>query len=223
MHANATASTGVSPIFTVDLRSVLAGSVFGRVFGSGVPLTNAQVRVLDTPYTTNSGVDGGFNLTNIPAEVGYVVAVAAPGFASTNIANVPVTASPRDLGAITLRPLGAHKVIPLVPDLNPDVSKVEEGGVAYRYYRVVSSDGKTPAGGVTLQARLAGGAGITQTGDVGENWPGREAGVSDADGIVRIRVPSGDVGGAGTTRKVQLLDAGQVEVDPDRWTSFGRN
>ena len=94
-------------------------------------------------------VGGGFNLTNIPAGAGYVVSVTAPGFASTNIANVPVTISPRNLGVITLRPLGAHKVIPLVPDLNPAISKVEEGGVAYRYYRVVSADGKTPAGGAT--------------------------------------------------------------------------
>ncbi|MBI4327291.1 MAG: fibronectin type III domain-containing protein, partial [Chloroflexi bacterium] len=203
-------ASALSPIFTVDTRSVLTGSVFGQVFGSGVALANAQVRVLDTPYTTASGAGGAFNISNIPSGVGYVVVVAAPGFASSSIANVQVTATPRDLGVITLRPLGAHKVIPLVPDLNPAVSKVEEGGVAYRYYRVVSADGKTPAGRVTLQARLAGGAGITQTGDVADNWPGREAGVSDADGIVRIGVPSSAVGSAGTTRKVEVLDAGQV-------------
>lgn len=200
----------VSPIFTVDTRSVLSGSVFGKVFGNGLALANAQVRVMGTPYTTVSGAGGVFNISNIPSGVGYVVAVAAPGFASASIANVPVTASPRDLGVITLRPLGAHKVIPLVPDLNPAISKVEEGGVAYRYYRVVSADGKTPAGGVTLLARLAGGAGISQTGDIAENWPGREAGVSDADGMVRIRVPSSAVGSVGTTRKVEVLDAGQV-------------
>jgi hypothetical protein len=203
-------ATAHSPIFTLDTRSVISGSVFGRVFGSGAALSDAQVRVVDTPFTTVTGEGGGFNITGIPSGVGYVVGVAAPGFAPANIANVAATAPPRDLGVITLRPLGAHKVIPLVPDLNPAISKVEEGGVAYRYYRVVSADGKTPAGKVTLQARLAGGANITQTGDVAENWPGREAGVSDADGIVRIRVPSSAVGSAATTRKVEVLDAEQV-------------
>lgn len=208
--ASAASSTGVSPIFTVDLRFVPSGTISGQVYGGGLPLTNAQVRVLDTPYNTNSGAGGGFNLTNVAYGVGYVVAVAAPGFAATNIANVPVTASSLNLGVITLRPMGAHKVIALVPDLNPAVSQVEVGGVAYRYYRVVSADGKTPAGGVTLAARLAGGAAIVQTGDTAGNWPGRDAGVSDADGIVRIRVPSSAIGSAGTTRTVEVLDGGQV-------------
>ena len=209
--AHAASSTGVSPIFTVDLRFVLTGSVFGQVFGSGVALANAQVRVLDTPYAAGSVAGGGFNIINVPPGVGSVVAVAAPGFASKTIANVQVMASSsRDLGVITLSPLGARKVIPLVPDLNPAISKVEEGGVAYRYYRVVSADGKTPAGGVTLQARLAGGAAISQTGDIAENWPGREAGVSDADGIVRLRIPATALGGPGLSATLEVVDSGTV-------------
>lgn len=210
MLAVAASSTGVSPLITVDTRSVFSGSLFGQVFGSGVALANAQVRVLDTPYAATSDASGGFNISNIRSGVGYVVTVAAPGFASKTITGVQVTTSAYDLGVITLNPLGPRKVITLVPDLNPAISKVEQGGVAYRYYRVVSEDGKTPAGRVTLQARLTGGAAISQTGDIAENWPGREAGVSDADGIVRIRVPSSAVGNAGTTRKVEVLDAGQV-------------
>ncbi len=198
-----------SGIVTVDTRFALTGSILGQVWGNGAPLTGAQVRVLDTPYATNSG-GGGFTLTNVPSGAGYVVTVAATGFASTNILNVQVSTSPRNLGVITLRPLGAHKVIPLVPDLNPTGSEVQEGGVAYRYYRVVSGDGKTPAGGVTLQARVAGGAAIIQTGDIADNWPGREAGVSDADGVVRIQIPSSAIGSAGTTRKVEVLDGGAV-------------
>ena len=209
-RAEAATSTGVSPIHTVDLRVALTGTIAGQVVGNGAPVANAKVRVLDTSHTANSGAGGAFNLTTIPAGAGYVVAVAAPGFASMNLAHVTVGTGTRDLGTITLRALGGHKVIPLVPDLNPAISRVEEGGVAYRYYRVVSVDGKTPAGGVTLLARLAGGAGIIQTGDVAENWPGRDAGVSDADGIVRIGVPSSAVGGAGPTRTVEVLDAGVV-------------
>jgi len=209
--ARAGTSMGVSPIITVDLRSALSGIVVGQVLGGGASLSNAQVRVLDTPYATNTMVGGGFTLTNVSCGAGYVVSVAAPGFAPTNIANVSVTASPRNLGKITLRPLGAHKVIVLVPDINPVVSTVEEGGVAYRYYRVVSADGKTPAGGVQLQARLAdGGTEIPQSGDIAENWPGRAAGVSDADGFVRVGVPSSAVGSAYTTRRVEVLDVGRV-------------
>ena len=211
LAGHAATSTAVSPIFTVDLRSVLAGSIVGQIRGNGLALANARIRVLDTPYTGDSDASGGFNLVNVPAGAGYVVVVTASGFASKTISNVQVVwGNALGLGVITLSPLGAHKVIPLVPDLNPAISKVEEGGVAYRYYRVVSVDGKTPAGGVTLLARLAGGAGIIQTGDVAENWPGRDAGVSDADGIVRIGVPSSAVGGAGPTRTVEVLDAGVV-------------
>lgn len=210
LSASAATSTGTSPVVTVDTRFALSGSITGQVFGGGVPVGNAQVRVLDAPYATNSGAGGAFNLTNVPSGAGYVVTVAAPGFASSNIANVTVAAIPRDLGVIALRPVGPHKVIALVPDLNPAISRVEEGGVAYRYYRVVSADGTTPVGGVVLQARLAGGADIPQAGDVVENWPGREAGVSEADGIVRVRLPSSAVGSAGTTRKVEVVDVGQV-------------
>lgn len=206
----ASTSTAFSPLHTLDLRLAVSGAIAGQVMGNGLPVTAAQVRVLDKPHTTASATDGSFTLANVTAGVGYVVTVSAPGFASTSIANVTVAAGTRNLGVVTLRPLGGHKVITLAPDLNPVLSQVAEGGVAYRYYRVVSVDGKTPAGGVALQARLAGGAAIVQIGDVAENWPGREAGVSDADGIVRLRVPSSAIGSAGTTRTVEVLDAGQV-------------
>ena len=68
--AHAASSTGVSPIFAVDNRSLQTGSIAGRVLGAGAPLANAQVRVLDTPYyTTKSGADGTFNIIGIPSRV----------------------------------------------------------------------------------------------------------------------------------------------------------
>ena len=208
--ATAGSSSAESNLTMVDTRVVRTGSIVGQVFGDGIPLSGAQIRVLNTMCATNSGGSGEFYLTNVPFGDGYVVAVAASGFAPSNIVKVQVTASPKHLGWINLRPLGVRKVIPLVPDLNPAVSRVEEGGVAYRYYRVVSADGKTPAGGVRLQARVAGGDIIPQAGDVADHWLGRAAGVSDADGVLRIRIPSTAIGGAGTTRTVEVLDGGIV-------------
>ncbi len=205
------AGSALSPIFTLDTRAVSTGTLTGVVQAGGAPVANALARVDGTGFVANTGADGRFTLANVPAGSGYLLKVSAAGFASKQVPGITVTSGTRDLGTIQLTALsGPYRLVPLQPDVNLPVSQAQEGGVAYRYYRVVAADGKTPAGGVTLQARLAGGAGIAQTGDVAENWPGREAGVSDADGIVRIGVPSSAIGGAGTTRKVEVLDAGRV-------------
>ena len=204
--AHAASSTGVSPIFAVDNRSLQTGSIAGRVLGAGAPLANAQVRVLDTPYTTKSGAGGSFSITGIPSGVGYVLAVTASGYAVQRFPNINISAGPNNVGNLALGNLIQLPVQlrPLVPDVNPKVTEVEHGGTAYRYYQLSATDGLTLVGGV-VGLRRAGGAVVPQDGDISHEWAGYEIGKPDGDGLVRLRLPSSAIGNTGSTAIFEVL------------------
>jgi formylglycine-generating enzyme required for sulfatase activity len=204
-------SSADSNITTVDTRGVQAGTLTGLVQGNGTPLTNAQVRIDATPFTTNTAASGRFTLTTVPAGSGYLLKVSAAGFASKSVPGITVTAGTTDLGTITLgTTTGPYQIIPLAPDVNPATTTVEQGGTAYRYYLMQNSAGK-PQGGVAVSVQVAGGSPIPQAQDVSSYWPGQVAGTSDADGIVRIAIPSSALGAPGTIQTIQLSLAGQVQ------------
>jgi len=202
----------VSPIFTLDTRSVLTGSIFGRVIGSGVALANAQVRVMDMPYTTTSAAGGEFNISNIPPGVGYLLSVSAPGYAVQSFPNIKISQGPNNLGDLFLgQPVNLPAQLrPLVPDVNPAMTTVEEGGTAYRYYQIVATDGRTLVGVPSVSLRRAGGASIQQDGDFSQEWAGYEAGKPDGDGVVRLRLPSSAIGPTGSTATFEVLVSATV-------------
>jgi hypothetical protein len=203
-----------SPIFTVDTRTAQSGTLAGLVQGNGTPLANAQVRIDGTPFTASTAANGRFTLASVPAGSGYLLKVSAAGFASKSVPSIKVTAGTTDLGTMQLAPLsGPFQIIPLQPDVNPVVTQVEDGGVGYRYYIVTSSDGKSPAGGVNISLRIAGGATIPQTGDVSDTWAGHASGVSDADGIVRLRIPAASLGSVNSVQGLEVLESGTVKAN----------
>ena len=211
--ASAVAATNSadSNIITVDTRAVATGTLTGLVQGNGTPLANAQVRIDGTPFTTSTAANGRFTLTNVPAGSGYLLKVSAAGFASKPVPGITVTAGTTDLGTITLgTATGPYQIIPLAPDVNPATTTVEQGGAAYRYYLVQNSAGQ-PQGGVAVSVQVAGGSPIPQAQDVSSNWPGQVAGTSDADGIVRIAIPSSALGAPGTIQTIQLSLSDQVQ------------
>jgi hypothetical protein len=127
------------------------------------------------------------------------------------VPGITVTAGTTDVGTITLTATaGTYKVIPLAPDVNPATTTVEQGGVAYRYYLMQNSAGQ-PQGGVAVSVQVGGGSPIPQAQDVSGYWPGQVAGTSDADGIVRIAIPSSALGAPGTIQTIQLSLSGQVQ------------
>ena len=200
-----------SQIFTLDTRSILTGTITGLVQGNGTPLANAQVRIDGTPFTASTDANGRFTLATVPAGSGYLLKVSAAGFASKSMPGITVTAGTTDVGTITLgTTTGPYQIIPLAPDVNPATSTVEQGGTAYRYYLIQNSSGK-PQGGVAVSVQVAGGNPIPQATDVSGYWPGQVAGTSDADGIVRIAIPSSALGAPGTIQTIQLSLSGQVQ------------
>ena len=209
--ARAATSYGESPVFAVDLRGLLTATVTGRVLTNAVSAANAQVRVEGTPYATNTLGDGTFSIPNVSVGKGYVVDVSAAGYNTRRLTGVNVTAGANSLGDITLIAGGGpYQLVPMVPDVNPSVSTVQDNGTAYRYYRVLNSSGSSQ-GGVTVSAQIAGGSVIPQTNDVSLYWPGQTGGLSDADGVVRISIPASAIGPDGTVKTVQLSVAGQVQ------------
>ena len=174
-----------------------------------MPVTNAQIRVLDTPYTTNSGAGGGFNITNIPSGVGYVLTVSAAGYAVQRFPNINIAPGPNDVGNLSLGNLINLPVQlrPLVPDVNPKVTAVEQGGTAYRYYQVVATDGRTLPGGVTVELRRVDGLVVPQGGSSSSEWAGKETGKPDTDGhgLVRLELPAEYIGDAGITSTFDVL------------------
>jgi hypothetical protein len=211
LPAWAATSSADSNITTVDTRGAQSGTLTGLVQANGTPLANAQVRIDGTTFTTSTAANGRFTLTTVPAGSGYLLKVSAAGFASKSVPGITVTAETTDLGTITLgTTAGPYWVIPLAPDVNPATTTVEQGGTAYRYYLMQNSAGK-PQGGVAVSVQVAGGSPIPQAQDVSGYWPGQVAGTSDADGIVRIAIPSSALGAPGTLQTIQLSLSGQVQ------------
>jgi len=90
---------------------------------------------------------------------------------------------------------------------------VRDGGTAYRYYQVVAADGKTPVVSSNISLRISGGSTVSQAGDVSDVWAGRTAGIPDADGIVRLRIPASALGSWNTCVALQLLESGLVQTN----------
>lgn len=131
-----------SPMFALDTRSALTGTITGRVLGNGSPLANARVQVRDTCFGTTSISSGTFTLAGLPPGRGYVLDVSAANYSSQSayFVNVlPGVVTPLDHD-INLAPqvCTALRIEPLTPDVNPAISTVEEGGTAFRYYQVES-------------------------------------------------------------------------------------
>jgi len=209
--ARADTGYGDSPVFAVDLRGLLTATVTGCVVANAMPVANAQVRVEGTAYTANSAGDGTFMLTSIPVGNGYVVDVSATDYNSKRLTGVNVAAGANNLGDITLTAGGGpYRLTPMAPDVNPTTTTVEAGGTAYRYYRVQNSSG-SPAGGVAVSAQIVGGTAVPQTSDVSSYWPGKTAGLSDSDGVVRMSIPASSLGAFGVVQSVQLSASGQVQ------------
>ena len=201
----------LSPIFMLNTRTAQTGTLTGLLQGSDAPVANAQARIDGTGFATSTGADGRFTLANVPAGSGYLLKVSAAGFAYWQKAGLTVTSGTTDLGTITLgTATGPYQIIPLAPDVNPATTTIEQGGTAYRYYLMQNSAGKAQ-GGVAVSVQVAGGSPIPQAQDVSGYWPGQVAGTSDADGIVRIAIPSSDLRTPGTVQTIQISLSGQVQ------------
>ena len=164
------------------------------------------------PFGTNALNDGTFRLSSIPVGNGYVLDVSAAGYASRRLTSVNVPVGTNNLGDITLTNVnGPYRLVPLVPDINPSVTTVEQGGTAYRYYVVMNSS-NTPQGGIIVSAQVVGGSAFVQTNDISDYWPGRIAGISDPmNGVLRISITNSVLNQNGAVQTVQLSISNVVQ------------
>ena len=147
-----------SPMFTVDSRGVLTGTITGLVVGNSSPVAGAQVQLEGMLYGTNTTGDGSFTLGGVPVNLGYVVTVAASGFVPCRLTGVNVAAGTNNLGNVVLQAgCGSYRLASLVPDVNPTNTIVEDGGTAYRYYCVLDCTNGVQ-GGVSVGYRFLGAA-----------------------------------------------------------------
>lgn len=207
-------SQAVSPIFALDTRSGATGVLIGAILDSKLnhPLTNAAVRLENMPFGTNTLNGGTFRLSSIPVGNGYVLDISAAGYASKRLTSVNVPVGTNNLGNIILTNVsGPYRLVPLVPDINPPVTTVEQGGTAYRYYVVMNSS-NTPQGGIIVSGQVVGGSAIVQTNDISDYWPGRIAGISDPmNGVVRISITNSVLNQNGSVQTVQLSISNMVQ------------
>ena len=203
---------GIAATVVVGNPSSFTGGLAGRVLGNGSPLGNAQVRLENTAFNTNTMSDGTFSFSNIPSGNGYVLDVSAAGYNSARLTgmNVPIV-NINNVGDIPLTSIGGPYTLKEMPNVNPAITTVEQGGTAYRYYCVLNASGN-PQGGIPVSAQILNGAAIPQN-DTSSFWPGSVAGVSDGNayGTVRIAVPSSYLNSDGSVQTIQLSIGGQVQ------------
>jgi hypothetical protein len=203
--------SGYSGRVILDTRATQTGSIAGRVTSGGSSVAGALLQLRGTTFAATSGRFGTFSISDIPVGQGYVLDVGADGHQTASRSDLNVTIGNLHVGDVDLIAIARpYDLIPTIPDLNPISGSIEEGGTAYRYYRVVAADGRTPVGGVDIVVRVRGGPAIAQSSDQTDYWVGRTAGRSDADGLVRLRVPALAVGTVGNQRMIDVLESGVV-------------
>ena len=210
----------VSPIFTLNTLATVTGGLTGTVLATnGSPVTNAQVGLDKTSFTTSTLSDGTFTLSNIPVGNGCVLDVSAAGYAPKHLTSVNVAVGSTNVGDIILTNVsGPISLKPLVPDVNPGVTTVEQGGTTYRYYQVLETSEVTnsvPLGSIPVSVNIQGGSVIPQTNDISIFWPGEVAGVSfwDGSGIVCVCIPASVLNANGSVQTVQLSIGGQFQTN----------
>ncbi|MBI4581085.1 MAG: hypothetical protein HY718_15380 [Planctomycetes bacterium] len=192
----------------------------GRVLAGGLPVASASINVQPGNYSGQTAADGTFALGGVAVGTGYEVRIIAGGYEPLVLANRTFVGGTNNLGDLTLTAISGTFVLkPLKPEINPTTSEVEEGGYAYRYYRVVNVATNKEQGGVIVQVRPAGGGtAIPQETVSHPGWAGAVAGVSDqGSGIVRLRIPASEVGSAGASRQFETVISGAV--GPTFWVT----
>ncbi|MFH1107756.1 MAG: carboxypeptidase regulatory-like domain-containing protein [Planctomycetota bacterium] len=194
----------------IDTRVSPKVTVTGRVLALGsTPIDGAMVALRPVNIVARTNSTGQFSLSDVPSGRGYRLEVIAANYEPHILNDATIGAGGQSLGDITLNPLtGVFKLRPLVPDINPATSEVEEDGVAYRYYLVRNEATQAPQGGVVVAVFPDGELSLPV--DQNENisdraYAGHVAGISDPNGTVRLRIPATEIGGPSFTRRFKTM------------------
>jgi hypothetical protein len=135
----------VSEQFNANIRSFEA-SVYGQIANSntGAPVQGAVVKALG--FTSPPSNAQGMYWLNLPYGYGYQLTVLSNNFEVKHINDIHVPASsPQANVDIQLTPIPIYYgVVNLIPNPNPAISEVQQGGVMHRHYRVVNTYNGNP-------------------------------------------------------------------------------
>ena len=159
------ADVDFSGTFTPSVDSLLVGAVVSTQLGD----------------TTITNVLGEYRLNDTPAAWGYELTAGASGFFSKTTTDVVVTADSTTHVDFGLEWVGfaSARIDTLIPNPNPLVSLVEQGGTVHRHYAVYDSATGVPLAGVTVRV---------------ESGPLYYSCMTDSRGEAHITVPSDDIG-----------------------------
>lgn len=204
-----------SSLFTINTMQSKVGFLAGEVVSRGSPVASAIVELSPSGMMTSVNSMGVFGFTGVTVGSGYVLKASAPGYASKWIQEIRIREGVGTLVTVELQPSsGNARIEDLDPAVNPMESVVEQGGVAYRYYRVVDSGGQA-AGSVQVEVRSQSGSVVPQIENRSHDWAGKVPGISDPDGIVRLMIPADSVGShPGDSRRFDVVLEGRT------WAAF---
>jgi hypothetical protein len=213
VHPDGRITSFESDAFVVDTQRPVVSSLTGNLvadYPGGAPVEGAAIVLQPGGLAAESEADGSFVLDDVALGTGYLLEIIADGFEPYALDSVDIGAGANSLGEIVLTPLtGDFEIVPLEPDINPGVSEVEEGGFAYRYYRILSVSDEQPHGGKAVEVHLGNvpGTVIPQAGySPRPGYAGVQSGVSDSKtGIVRVCIPASAVGVAGTEATITVV------------------
>jgi hypothetical protein len=201
----------------VDLLSErFAGVVFRDIDGNGIftvgvdqPIAGASV-VTQFGDETVSDNSGSYILEHLRPAWGYSLSASAQGFCPKTVDNLEIIKGQVTYANIALNPLSATvpEVNSMVPDPNPQVSTIEKGGSAHRYYMVTDSLSTVPLfnAGVTVE----------------KNGVLYRAFTANEMGEVDISVPSSDIGNGepGQTESFQIVSVDGSDIPLSERISF---
>jgi hypothetical protein len=172
----------------------IAGRILDSESNEGIE--GAQVHLEQNPErATTTAANGSYRLYVAPG-TGYTLDATAENYFEGSRTYVDLFPNAPTTG-INIRLDPASSATPVVraltPDPNPTPSTVEEGGTAYRHYRVIDRDTKRALSGQTVTVASIDDDEVTYTAQSGP------------DGVVKVPIPSTDVGAAGASRDFEIV------------------
>ena len=187
----------------------IAGRILDSESNEGIE--GAQVHLEQNPErATTTAADGSYRLYVAPG-TGYTLDATAEGYFEGSRTYVDLFPSAPTTG-IDIRLDPASSATPVVraltPDPNPTPSTVEEGGTAYRHYRVIDRDTERALSGQTVTVASIDDDEVTYTVQSGP------------DGVVKVPIPSTDVGVAGAARYFEIVGVGGQTIPSEGRIQF---
>ncbi|KAF0197135.1 MAG: Endonuclease/exonuclease/phosphatase-like protein [Bacteroidetes bacterium] len=188
---------GYSGLFTFNTKYRITGTITNA--NTGLPIQGAQVTTIN--YTSLPSTSTGYYNLFVPYGYGYQINIVAAGYVTKQVTNVNVSISnPVTILNISLLPSsGTCGITTINPNPNPALSKVQQGGVFHRYYKIFDELTGNPLPLIPVSVT---GVGFSLTY------------YSDSKGIVDISINSSNVSGGqpGNQASFSVVSVNNVSI-----------